>query len=134
MSFNTLFIGILELSQYRINQDYLIKILAIGIFLSLICGITFAYIMRDKIKSWEKEKESPLPLASNQTLSSWLGFFIGLTLIFSAALQIFNFSLLNSTIFAILNALLFGIVMWRAIKDLMVQLESGEIKEIDDYL
>ena len=129
-----LFIASLDFSKYRLTQEYLIKTLTLGIFISLICGITFAYIMREKIKKWEIKKESPLPLASSQTLSSWIGFFIGLTLIFSGALQIFNFSLINSTIFGILNALLFGILMWQAIKDLMVQLESGEIKEIDDYL
>ena len=129
-----LLITSLELNKYRLTEEYLIKILAIGIFISLICGITFAYTMRGKIKRWETNKESPLPLASAQTLSSWIGFFIGLTLIFSGALQIFNFSIINSTVFSILNALLFGIIMWKAIKDLMVQLESGEIKEIDDYL
>ena len=116
------------------ETNLLFILLGFGIFISLFSGLVFAYIMRQKLKDWETNKISPLPLATPTALSSWISFFIGLTFVFTSALQIFNFSLIGSLIFSILNSLLFGITMWRAVKDLMRQLESGEIKEIDDFL
>jgi len=116
---------------YTINPSV---ILLLGFITSLISGIYFASIMKRKLLDWESQRKSPLPLGSYATRISWGSFFIGLTFIFTGALQIFNFPLLASLVFSIINALLFGIIMWNAIKDLMVQLKEGTLKEIDDFI
>ena len=108
--------------------------LSVGLFICLLSGIIFADILRTKIRRWSNEKISPVPLENPQSISSWISFFMGLTIIFSSALIIFNFSLVKSIIFSLSISFLFGFSMWNAIKDLMIQIKSGKVKEIDEFL
>ena len=107
--------------------------LSCGAFICLMSGLIFADIMKSKLNNWTTKKISPLPIESPTTISSWLTFFTGLTIIFVSALSVINFSLIKSLIFSSIISLLFGISMWKAIKDLFTQVEAGTIKEIDDF-
>ena len=107
--------------------------LSCGAFICLMSGLIFADIMKSKLNNWTTEKISPLPLENPRTISSWFTFFTGLTIIFVSALILINFSLIKSLIFSTIISMLFGISMWKAIKDLFIQLEAGTIKEIDDF-
>ena len=107
--------------------------LSCGAFICLMSGLIFADIMKSKLNNWTSQKISPLPLEDPRTISSWFSFFTGLTIIFVSALSIINFSIIKSFIFSSIISILFGISMWKAIKDLFIQVESGTIKEIDDF-
>ena len=107
--------------------------LSCGAFICLMSGLIFADIMRSKINNWTTKKLSPIPLENPRTISSWFSFFTGLTIIFVSALSIINFSIIKSFIFSSIISLLFGISMWRAIKDLLTQVKAGTVKEIDEF-
>tara|TARA_B100000700_G_C14870044_1_gene772948 strand:- start:503 stop:961 length:459 start_codon:yes stop_codon:yes gene_type:complete len=107
--------------------------LSIGAFICLITGLIFADIMKSKLNNWTTKKISPLPLENPRTISCWFAFFSGLTIIFVSALSVLNFALIKSMIFSFVISILFGISMWKAIKDLFVQVEAGTVKEIDDF-
>ena len=107
--------------------------LSIGAFTCLMSGLIFADIMKSKLNNWTTKNISPLPLENPRTISSWFTFFTGLTIIFVSALSIINFSIIKSLIFSSIISTLFGISMWKAIKDLFVQVEAGTVKEIDDF-
>jgi len=107
--------------------------LSCGVFICLISGLIFADIMKSKLNNWTTKKISPLPLEDPRTISSWFSFFTGLTIIFVSALSIINFSIVKSLIFSSIISVLFGISMWKAIKDLLTQVESGTVKEIDEF-
>ena len=107
--------------------------LSCGAFICLMSGLIFADIMKSKLNNWTTKKLSPLPLGNPRTISSWFTFFTGLTIIFVSALSIINFSIIKSLVFSSIISLLFGISMWKAIKDLMIQVEAGTVKEIDDF-
>ena len=107
--------------------------ISFGAFMCLMSGLIFADIMKTKLNNWTTKKISPLPLEDPRTISSWFTFFTGLTIIFVSVLSIINFSILKSLIFSIIVSILFGISMWKAIKDLWLQVESGTVKEIDDF-
>ncbi len=107
--------------------------LSCGAFICLMSGLIFADIMKSKLNNWTNKKISPLPLENPRTISSWFTFFTGLTIIFVSALYIINFPILKSLIFSSIISILFGISMWKAIKDLWIQVESGTVKEIDDF-
>ena len=107
--------------------------LSCGVFICLMSGLIFADIMKSKLNNWTAKKISPLPIENTRTISSWLSFFTGLTIIFVSALSIINFSILNSLIFSSIISIIFGISMWKAIKDLFIQVEAGTVKEIDDF-
>ena len=104
-----------------------------GVFICLMSGLIFADIMKSKLNNWTTKKISPLPLENPRTISSWFTFFTGLTIIFVSALSLINFSILKSFIFSSIISILFGVSMWKAIKDLWLQVEAGTIKEIDDF-
>ena len=107
--------------------------LSCGAFICLMSGLIFADIMKSKLNNWTTKKISPLPLENPRTISSWFAFFTGLTIIFISALNLINFSIIKSLIFSSIISILFGISMWKAIKDLWIQVEAGTVKEIDDF-
>ena len=107
--------------------------LSCGAFICLMSGLIFADIMKSKLNNWTMNKIPPIPLENPRTISSWFTFFTGLTLIFVSALSIINFSIIKSLIFSSIISILFGVSMWRAIKDLLIQVEAGTVKEIDDF-
>ena len=108
--------------------------LSFGVFICLMSGLIFADIMKSKLNNWTTKKISPLPLENPRTISSWFTFFTGLTIIFVSVLSLINFSIIKSFIFSSIISILFGVSMWKAIKDLWLQVETGTVKEIDDYL
>ena len=107
--------------------------LSCGAFICLMSGLIFADIMKSKLNNWTIKNISPIPLENPRTISSWFAFFTGLTIIFVSALSIINFSIIKSLIFSSIISILFGVSMWRAIKDLLIQVEAGTVKEIDDF-
>ena len=107
--------------------------LSCGAFICLMSGLIFADIMKSKLSNWTSKKISPIPLENPRTISSWFSFFTGLTIIFVSALSIINFSIIKSLIFSSIVSMIFGISMWKAIKDLLIQVEAGTVKEIDDF-
>ena len=107
--------------------------LSCGAFICLMSGLIFAEIMKSKLNNWNAKQISPIPLENPRTISSWFTFFTGLTIIFVSALSIINFSIIKSLIFSSIISILFGISMWKAIKDLLIQVEAGTVKEIDDF-
>ena len=107
--------------------------LSCGAFICLMSGLIFADIMKSKLNNWTTKKIPPMPLDNPRTISSWFSFFTGLTIIFVSALSIINFSIIKSLIFSSIISILFGVSMWKAIKDLLMQVESGTVKEIDDF-
>ncbi len=107
--------------------------LSIGAFICLMSGLIFADIMKSKLNNWKTKNISPIPLENPRTILSWFSFFTGLTIIFVSALSIINFSIIKSLIFSSIISVIFGISMWKAIKDLFIQIKSGTVKEIDDF-
>jgi len=107
--------------------------LSCGAFICLMSGLIFADIMKSKLNNWTIKRITPIPLENPRTISSWFSFFTGLTIIFVSALSIINFSFIKSLIFSSIISILFGISMWKAIKDLLFQVKEGKVKEIDEF-
>jgi len=136
----TLFIANIEDSGLPVIDDFIsdyqqiqpiedpVFWLSCGAFICLMSGLIFADIMKSKLNNWTTKKTSPLPLENPRTISSWFTFFTGLTIIFVSALSIINFSIIKSLVFSSIISIIFGISMWKAIKDLFVQVEAGTVK------
>ena len=123
---------IIDYQQIKPIEDPVFWI-SCGAFICLMSGFIFADIMKSKLNNWTTKKISPLPLENPRTISSWFSFYTGLTIIFVSALSLINFSIVKSLIFSSIISIIFGISMWKAIKDLLIQVEAGTIKEIDDF-
>ena len=90
----------------------------------------FVYVVQVKIKKWNKEQISPLPLEGFLSITSYISSLIGLTVMFVGVLETFTFSPLNSLIASLILAFSTGIPMWGVVKGLLKEIESGELKEI----
>tara|TARA_B100000700_G_C14938892_1_gene805747 strand:+ start:549 stop:950 length:402 start_codon:yes stop_codon:yes gene_type:complete len=108
-------------------------IITFGVITAILSGVWFARIMQIKLINWEKKKIPPTPLERMDTIISWTLAFFGVTLFFTGMLEVFAFSPIKSLLASISICLFSGFSMWRVIQDLMVQLEAGEVKEIDEY-
>ncbi len=105
----------------------------LGGLLVIMFTILFVRTLQIKLKAFEVKKISPLPLGNFYTVTSWIGTLSGLTILFTGGLQIYNFSALNSLIASLVLALSTGIPMWNVVKNLLSEIETGTIKEIDQY-
>ena len=124
----------IALTAYSSNAwDNPFLILGIGLIMTLISGVIFAFSMNNKINDWKSKNTSLLPIGNFKTVTSWIMAYSGLTLIFTSALIILDFSYLKSLLVSLTISAIIGFVLWGLIKDLMLQLESGTAKEIDEY-
>ena len=101
-----------------------------GGVLIVIFSFSFVRVLQLKIQGWNREQLSPLPLEGFYSITSWVGTLAGLTIMFTGVLETFTFSPLNSLLASLMLAFTTGIPMWDVVKQLLVEVESGEIKEI----
>ena len=93
-------------------------------------SIVFLRVIQLKIKGWNEEKISPLPLEGFLSITSYISTLISLTIMFTAVFEIFYFPPTNSLIAALGIAFLSGLPMWGVVKGLLKEVEAGELKEI----
>ena len=106
------------------------KIAWLGGLLIVIFSFSFVRVLQLKIQAWNRERLSPLPLEGVYSITSWIGTLSGLTIMFTGVLETYTFSPVNSLIASLLLALATGIPMWGVVKQLLVEVESGTIKEM----
>ncbi len=92
--------------------------------------IVFVYVIQIKIKKWNEEKISPLPLEGFLSISSYVSALAGLTIMFTGILETYTFSPRNSLIASLLLSVSSGLPMWTVVKGLLKEVEKGELKEI----
>ena len=102
----------------------------IGGSIIVIFSFSFVRVLQLRIQGWNREKISPLPLEGVYSITSWVGTLAGLTIMFTGVLETFTFSPLNSLFASLMLAFTTGITMWGVVKQLLLEVESGEIKEI----
>ena len=124
-------LGIYKAITFTLNPSILLYFSLIFLAVS---GASFAWILSEKIKNLREKQISPLPLASFPSVLSWLGSLLGLTIVFSSTLTVFAFPFLPSLIFSVLISFTLGFLMWKSIDDLMMQIDKGEVKEIDEFI
>ena len=93
-------------------------------------SFVFVYVIQVKIKRWNKEQISPLPLEGFLSITSYISTLAGLTIMFTGVLETFTFSPLNSFIASLILALTTGIPMWGVVKGLLREVQENNIKEI----
>ena len=113
-------------------NPFLVSIL--GSIVAVIFGVSFGRLLQIKLKNWKTNQVPPLPLASTLTVLTWILTFSGLTIFFTAVLQVYDFSYKSAFWASFFIALLSGLFMWYIVRDLLMQVQSGTIREIDRYL
>jgi hypothetical protein len=62
----------------------------IGLAMAVLCGLTFARMVQNRLEGWKQDRLALLPLANLETTLPYAGLVIGVTLFIGASLQVFD--------------------------------------------
>jgi len=103
----------------------------VGLAIGVLCGLTFARLVQDKLDGWKQDRLAMLPLATLETVLPWSGLLLGVTLFIGGSLQVFGFAAGLALLVAFLLSLATGGAMWVQLVRLMQQVEAGNFKAVD---
>lgn len=103
----------------------------LGLAISLVCGLTFSKLIQNRLDSWKKDRLALLPLGNAETVMSFTGILIGVTLFIGGSLQVFGFASGAAYLSALVLSILTGGALWAQLERLMTQVESGNFKAVD---
>jgi len=118
----------LEYAQLS-QPPYLVA--GLGLAIGVLCGLTFAQLVQDRLQGWKQDRLAMLPLGTAQTTMSYSGTLIGITLFIGGSLQVFGFASGTAYLVALLLSLLTGGGLWVQLERLMTQVENGTFKAVD---
>ena len=64
----------------------------IGLAMGILCGLTFAKLVQNKLDGWKQDRLALLPLGNFETNLPYTGIVVGITLFIGGSLQIFGFA------------------------------------------
>ncbi len=104
---------------------------AAGLVIALLCGLTFARLVQDRLEAWKQDRLPLLPLARRETVLPYVGLLVGVTLFIGASLQVFGFAAGAALLVAFLLSLATAGALWVQLVRLMQQVEAGNFKAVD---
>ena len=84
----------------------------LGLAIGVLCGLTFARLIQNKLDAWKQDRLALLPLGSAEITISYSGVLVGTTLFIGASLQVFGFASGAALLIATLLSLLTGCALW----------------------
>jgi len=103
----------------------------VGLAIGVLCGLTFARQVSLKLEGWKQDRLALLPLARPETVLSWIGIQLGVTLFIGASLQVFGFGAGAALLVAMLLSLATAGALWVQLVRLMEQVEAGNFRAVD---
>lgn len=103
----------------------------IGLVVALLCGLTFARQVRQRLEDWKQDRLPLLPLGRFTTVLPYGGIVVGTILFIGAGLQVFGFGAGGSFFLAMLLAVSTGAGLWKQLEDLMGQVQEGTFTVAD---
>jgi hypothetical protein len=102
-----------------------------GLGIAVLCGLTFSRQVQNRLEAWKQDRLALLPLASPDTLASYTGLGIGVTLFIGGSLQVFGFGGGTALLVAMLLSLLTAGALWVQLQRLMAQVQDGSFRAVD---
>jgi hypothetical protein len=118
----------LEFAPY-LQPPYVLA--GIGLAMGVLCGLTFARLVQNKLNGWKQDRLALLPLGCFETNLSYSGIIIGITLFIGGSLQIFGFASGAALLVALLLSLATAGALWVQLERLMTQVENGTFSAVD---
>jgi hypothetical protein len=119
---------LLEFAPY-LQPPYVVA--GVGLAMGVLCGLTFARLVQDKLDGWKQDRLALLPLGCFETNISYTGIVLGITLFIGAGLQIFGFAAGAAFLVAMLLSLATAGALWVQLERLMLQVENGTFSAVD---
>jgi hypothetical protein len=103
----------------------------VGLVMGILCGLTFARLVQDKLNGWKQDRLALLPLGCFETNLSYSGIVLGITLFIGGSLQVFGFAAGAAYLVALLLSLATAGALWVQLERLMLQVENGTFSAVD---
>ncbi|QCH15677.1 hypothetical protein CB0101_12780 [Synechococcus sp. CB0101] len=103
----------------------------VGLAMGVLCGLTFARLVQDKLNGWKQDRLALLPLGCFETNLSYTGIVLGITLFIGGSLQVFSFAAGAAYLVALLLSLATAGALWVQLERLMLQVENGTFSAVD---
>ena len=103
----------------------------IGLAMGVLCGLTFARLVEERLEGWKQDRLAMLPLGNVETNLSYSGIVIGITLFIGGSLQVFGFAAGAALLVALLLSLATAGALWVQLEGLMLQVENGTFSAVD---
>jgi hypothetical protein len=102
-----------------------------GLAIGVLCGLTFAKLVQNRLEGWKQDRLALLPLANLETVLPWMGLVIGVTLFIGGSLQVFGFASGTALLVAFVLSLATAGGLWVQLERLMGQVQDGTFKAVD---
>ena len=103
----------------------------IGLAMGILCGLTFARLVQNKLDGWKQDRLALLPLGNFETNLPYTGIIVGITLFIGGSLQIFGFSSGAALLVAFMLSMATAGALWVQLERLMSQVENGTFSAVD---
>ena len=103
----------------------------IGLAMGILCGLTFARLVQNKLDGWKQDRLALLPLGNFETNLPYTGIVIGITLFIGGSLQIFGFASGAALLVAFVLSMATAGALWVQLERLMTQVENGTFSAVD---
>jgi hypothetical protein len=119
---------LLEFAPY-LQPPYVLA--GLGLAMGVLCGLTFARLVQDKLEGWKQDRLALLPLGCFETNLAYTGIVLGITLFIGGSLQVFGFASGAALLVALLLSLATAGALWVQLERLMGQVENGTFSAVD---
>ena len=103
----------------------------IGLAMGILCGLTFAKLVQNKLDGWKQDRPALLPLGNFETNLPYTGIIVGITLFIGGSLQIFGFASGAALLVAFVLSMATAGALWVQLERLMTQVENGTFSAVD---
>ena len=103
----------------------------IGLAMGILCGLTFAKLVQNKLDGWKQDRLALLPLGNFETNLPYTGIVVGITLFIGGSLQIFGFASGAALLVAFVLSMATAGALWVQLERLMSQVENGTFSAVD---
>lgn len=103
----------------------------VGLVISLLCGLTFSRLVQNRLDGWKQDRLALLPLGTAETVASYTGIILGVSLFIGGSLQVFGFSSGVALLVSFVLSLATAGGLWVQLERLMQQVENGTFSAVD---
>jgi hypothetical protein len=111
------------------QPPYLIA--GLGLAIAMLCGLTFAKLVEQRLEGWKQDRLPLLPLGTAVVTIPYMGVVVGITLFIGGSLQVFGFSAGAALLVSFVLSIGTAGALWVQLERLMGQVQDGTFSAVD---
>jgi hypothetical protein len=117
--------------EYAPIQQPPYLVAGLGLAIGVLCGLTFARLVQNRLDGWQQDRLALLPLGTWELTLAYTGVVIGVTLFIGGSLQVFGFASGAALLVSFILSIATAGALWVQLERLMEQVQAGNFKAVD---